>query len=70
MYVKSVEDKVKAALAAKSPVAHSEINQNLTHQESIGLIDTIREMERLKLLKRELSRNAEGKLVLQYTRVG
>jgi len=70
MYVKSVEDKVKAALQAKSPIDHSEINQNLTHQENIGLIDTIREMERLGLLKREMQRNERGKLVLRYVRVG
>lgn len=70
MYVKSVEEKVLAALASQSPLPHSAISGNLTHQESIGLLDTVREMQRVGLLRRELIRNEAGKLVLHYVRVG
>lgn len=70
MYVKSVEELLKQKLQAKPEVLHSELLDGLTHQERIGLVDTIREMERSKLLKREMWRNEQGKLVPRYIRVG
>lgn len=71
MYVKSVEDKVSQALQSAPEVLHATLLDGLTHQERLGLIDTIREMERQGLLKRDIStRDANGKLVLRYLRVG
>lgn len=70
MYVKSVETLLVTRLQAKPEVLHSELLDGLTHQERIGLIDTIREMERAGKLKRTMQRNTEGKLVPVYVRVG
>ena len=70
MYVKSVEDLLVARLQAKSEVAHSELLDGLTHQERLGLVDTIREMARTGKLERTLQRNEQGKLVPVYKRVG
>lgn len=70
MYVKSVEDLLTTRLQAKASVPHSELLDGLTHQERLGLIDTIREMERTGKLKRTLQRNESGKLVPVYVRVG
>jgi hypothetical protein len=70
MYVKSVEDLLTTRLQAKPEVDHSELLDGLTHQERLGLIDTIREMERTGKLKRTMARNEQGKLVPRYVRVG
>jgi hypothetical protein len=70
MYVKSVDDLLTTRLQAKPEVLHSELLDGLTHQERIGLVDTIREMERAGKLKRTLQRNESGKLVPVYLRVG
>lgn len=70
MYVKSVEDLLTARLQAKPEVGHAELLDGLTHQERIGLVDTIREMERTGKLKRTMQRNESGKLVPVYVRVG
>lgn len=70
MYIKSVEDLLVARLQAKPEVGHAELLDGLTHQERIGLVDTIREMARKGKLKRELRRNEEGKLVPVYSRAG
>ena len=69
MYVKSVEDLLVDRLQAKPEVAHSELLDGLTHQERLGLMDTIREMARTGKLKRTLQRNEQGKLVPVYQRV-
>lgn len=70
MFVKSLADKVVAALQTQSPLPHSTLATNLTHQESIGMLDTIRELQRVGVLRRELIRGEDGKLVLHYVRVG
>lgn len=71
MYVKSVEEKLTAALQASPAVSHASILVGLEHRERIGLLDTVREMERQGLLKRDLSeRDERGKMVLRYLRVG
>lgn len=70
MYVESFAQKVSQALQASPVVDHSALIQNLNHQENLGVVDTLREMERRKLLKRELQRGDDGKLVLRYVRVG
>ena len=70
MYVKSVEDLLTTRLQAKPEVGHAELLDGLTHQERLGLIDTIREMERAGKLKRTMQRNESGKLVPVYVRVG
>ena len=70
MYVKSVEDLLTTRLQAKPEVPHAELLDGLTHQERLGLLDTIREMERNGKLKRTMQRNELGKLVPVYVRVG
>lgn len=71
MYVASVEEKLTAALQAAPAVTHQQIVQGMEHQERIGFLDTVREMERNRLLKRDLSeRDEKGKRVLRYLRVG
>jgi hypothetical protein len=71
MYVKSLEDKFKTALQASPSVTHESIVDGLTHQERIGMLDTVREMERLGMLRRDLSeRDANGRRVLRYVRSG
>jgi hypothetical protein len=70
MYVESFAQKVTTALQANAVVDHSTLIQNLSHQESLGVIDTLREMERRGQLRRELQRGEDGKLVLRYVRVG
>ena len=70
MYVKSVEDLLTARLQEKPEVAHAELLDGLTHQERLGLLDTIREMARTKKLERTLQRNEQGKLVPVYKRIG
>lgn len=70
MYVKSVEDLLVARLQANKEVAHSDLLEGLSHQERLGLLDTIREMARTGKLKRTLQRNEQGKLVPVYQRVG
>lgn len=71
MYVVSVEEKLTAALQNAPAVTHEAIIQDMQHHERIGFIDTVREMERNGLLKRDLSeRDANGKRVLRYLRVG
>ena len=70
MYVESFAQKVKDALQANPVVDHSALIQNLTHQENLGVVDTLREMQRRNELKRELQRGEDGKLVLRYARVG
>ncbi len=71
MYVKSVEDKLKSALQTSPAVTHAQIVEGMEHQERIGLLDTVREMERNGLLKRDLTqRDERGKMILRYIRVG
>jgi len=70
MYVESFAQKVTAALQANAVVDHSALIQNLSHQENLGVIDTLRELERRGVLRRELQRGEDGKLVLRYVRVG
>jgi len=70
MYVKSVEDLLTSRLQEKPEVGHAELLDGLTHQERIGLLDTIREMARTGKLKRTMQRNEAGKLVPVYVRVG
>jgi len=70
MYVESFAQKVTQALQASPVVDHSALIQNLSHQENLGVIDTLREMERRGTLRRELQRGDDGKLVLRYVRVG
>lgn len=70
MYVKSVEDLLTTRLQAAPSVNHADLLEGLTHQERLGLIDTIREMERTGKLKRTMQRNELGKLVPVYVRVG
>jgi len=71
MYVKSVEDKLKAALQASPAVTHAQIVEGMEHVERLGLLDTVREMERNGLLKRDLTqRDERGKMILRYLRVG
>lgn len=71
MYVKSVEEKVSSALQASPAVTHAQIVEGMEHHERIGLLDTVREMERNGLLKRDLSeRDERGKRILRYIRVG
>lgn len=69
MYVDSFASKVTAALQASPTVDHAALVENLTHQERLGVMDTISELERQGKLKRELQRGTDGKLKLRYTRV-
>lgn len=72
MYVQEFADKVTAALQANAVVDHAALIGNLTHQERLGVLDTIREMERQGKLKRDMTQRdaTTGKLVLRYVRVG
>lgn len=71
MYVVSVQEKLTRALQNAPAVTHAEFVQGLEHHERIGLLDTVREMERNGLLKRDLSqRDERGKMILRYVRVG
>lgn len=70
MYVESFAQKVTQALQASPTVDHSALLEGLTHQENLGVVDTLREMERRGQLRRELQRGEDGKLVLRYVRVG
>lgn len=71
MYVVSVQEKLTKALQSAPEVLHSEFVAGLEHHERIGLLDTVREMERNKLLKRDVTKKDErGKMVLRYLRVG
>jgi hypothetical protein len=71
MYVKSVEEKLTSALQASPAVTHAQILEGLEHQERLGLLDTVREMQRNGLLKRDLTeRDERGKPILRYIRVG
>jgi hypothetical protein len=71
MYVVSVQEKLTAALQSTPSVTHDEFVKGLQHNERLGLLDTVREMQRKGLLRRDISeRDADGKMVLRYVRIG
>jgi hypothetical protein len=71
MYSKSLEAKIVQALQSKPEVLHSELLVGLEHGERLAMLDTVREMARNGLLKRDISqKDANGRMILRYLRVG
>jgi len=71
MYLASLQEKISLALQTSPELVHSEFVKSLDHREQIALLDTVREMQKRKLLKRDISQKTEdGKMILRYLRVG
>ena len=68
MYVKSVEEKLTSALQANETVNYGEFAAQLNFPEQRGLLDTVRDMEKRGLLRRDLSEKVDGKAVLRILR--
>lgn len=65
----SVEQKLRDAIQAQGTVTHEDFIQTLDHREKIMLLDTVRELQKRGVLKRDISEKVEGRSVLKYVAV-
>lgn len=65
----SVEQKLRDALQANPVVVHEAFVDTLDHREKIMLLDTVRDLQKRGVLKRDISEKVEGHAVLKYVRV-
>jgi len=69
MYLESLREKIAAKLQSNPTLVHSQLIEELNHNERQALLDTVREMEKRGVLTRDLSeKNADGKSILRYLR--
>lgn len=71
MYVESLATKVKTALQSSQAVTHESLLSGLSHEERVGMLDTLRQLEKEGVLNRDLSlRDENGRMILRYVRKG
>ena len=63
-----LEDKIVQALQANPALEHGVFAATLEHRDRQYLLDTVRDMERRGLLRRDLTLKRDGKAVLRYLR--
>lgn len=61
-----LSDKVFAAVQASGSVEHEALVETLNYNERQHLLNTVREMQKNGLIKRDVSERRDGHIVLKY----
>lgn len=67
--MESVKQKLLDAIQVTGAVEHAVIVESLDHREKLQLLNTVHDMEKSGLIRRDNSEKREGRRVLKYVAV-